>query len=138
MKKKILVCRNCIEECNGLLENLNEIGFNVIAANRDGDEIIKYIKEHQPIVVVCEAFMPHKDAVGVMKKFQNYENSPKFIIVSSSNNMFLEREIMESGTDALWCDNAEPFSDADWSGISKKIESGRYKVVTDASRKSMK
>ena len=48
------------------------------------------------------------------------------------------KEIMESGTDALWCDNAEPFSDADWSGISKKIESERYKVVTDASRKSMK
>ncbi len=47
-------------------------------------------------------------------------------------------EIMESGTNALWCDNAEPFSDADWSGEAKKPELERYKVVTDESRRSMK
>ena len=49
-----------------------------------------------------------------------------------------QAEIMDSGTDALWCDNSEPFSDADWSGETKKNEADRYKVVTDASRKSMK
>ena len=48
-----------------------------------------------------------------------------------------KKEIMESGTDALWCDNAEPFSDADWSGEKKKLESVRYLVVTDFSKKSM-
>lgn len=48
-----------------------------------------------------------------------------------------ETEIMSSGTDALWCDNAEPFSDADWSGEYKKSEWDRYKVVTDTSKKSM-
>jgi len=47
------------------------------------------------------------------------------------------REIMASGTDALWCDNAEPFSDADWSGELKKTEEDRYLVVTNASKESM-
>ncbi len=47
------------------------------------------------------------------------------------------KEIMESGTDALWCDNAEPFSDADWSGEEKKPEKDRYLAVTDFSKKSM-
>ncbi|MCR5687419.1 MAG: glycoside hydrolase [Lachnospiraceae bacterium] len=46
-------------------------------------------------------------------------------------------EIMESGTDALWCDNAEPFSDADWSGSTKKPERDRYLAVTDESKRSM-
>lgn len=46
-------------------------------------------------------------------------------------------EIMSAGTDALWCDNAEPFSDADWSGEFKKPETDRYKVVTDLSKKSV-
>ncbi len=101
MEKKILVCKNCIEECNGLLENLKNNGFNVIISPRDGDEMIKYINEKHPLVVVCEAFMPNKDAIGVMKKFQNFENSPKFIVISSSNNMFLERELMESGASYL-------------------------------------
>lgn len=46
-------------------------------------------------------------------------------------------EIMSAGCDALWCDNAEPFSDADWSGEYKKPETDRYKVVTDLSKKSI-
>lgn len=101
MKKNILICKNCIEECSGLFEALNDKDFKVMVANRDGDEIVRYIKEKQPIVVVCEAFMPNQDAIAVMKKFQNYKNAPKFIIISSSNNMFLEREIMESGASYL-------------------------------------
>ncbi len=48
-----------------------------------------------------------------------------------------EREIMSAGSDALWCDNAEPFSDADWSGESKRSEEERYRLVTDESRKSI-
>ncbi|MCR4685643.1 MAG: DUF5110 domain-containing protein [Lachnospiraceae bacterium] len=46
-------------------------------------------------------------------------------------------EIMSSETDALWCDNAEPFSDADWSGAEKKSEEERYRVVKEMSVQSM-
>ncbi len=46
-------------------------------------------------------------------------------------------EIMSSKTDALWCDNAEPFSDADWSGEEKKSEEERYRVVKEMSVHSM-
>lgn len=45
-------------------------------------------------------------------------------------------EIMSADTDALWCDNAEPFSDADWGGELKKAEADRYNVVTELSKKS--
>ncbi|MBQ9333042.1 MAG: hypothetical protein IJS12_01775 [Lachnospiraceae bacterium] len=48
-----------------------------------------------------------------------------------------QAEIMSSGTDALWCDNAEPFSDADWSGEVKKPENERYRVVKELSEQSM-
>jgi len=47
------------------------------------------------------------------------------------------REIMESDCDALWCDNAEPFSDADWNGQKKRDEFSRYKLVVDSSKQSM-
>lgn len=46
-------------------------------------------------------------------------------------------EIMNSGVDAVWCDNAEPFSDADWSGENKKPEAERYRLVKEMSEKSM-
>ncbi len=46
-------------------------------------------------------------------------------------------EIMSSDTDAVWCDNAEPFSDADWSGEDKKPEDERYRVVREMSVQSI-
>ena len=46
-------------------------------------------------------------------------------------------EIMEAGTDALWCDNSEPFSDADWNGEKKRPEKERYRVVVDTSLRSI-
>ena len=48
-----------------------------------------------------------------------------------------QREIMGSGSDALWCDNAEPFSDADWNGETKRKEEKRYQLVVEESKKSM-
>ena len=48
-----------------------------------------------------------------------------------------QEEILAADTDAFWCDNAEPFSDADWSGIHKKPEQQRYQVVVEESKKSM-
>ena len=48
-----------------------------------------------------------------------------------------KRQILSAGADALWCDNAEPFSDADWSGEKKKPEEERYQCVVTESQKSM-
>ncbi len=48
-----------------------------------------------------------------------------------------EEEWFTAGIDAWWCDNAEPFSDADWNGETKRPEALRYQLVTDASKKSM-
>ena len=48
-----------------------------------------------------------------------------------------QRQILSSGADALWCDNAEPFSDADWSGAVKKSERDRFDCVVELSKKSI-
>ena len=42
-----------------------------------------------------------------------------------------------AGVDAWWCDNAEPFSDADWNGSAKREEALRYKLIVADSEKSM-
>lgn len=41
------------------------------------------------------------------------------------------------GVDAWWCDNAEPFSDPDWSGPIKRDKETRYDIVIEASKKSI-
>lgn len=42
-----------------------------------------------------------------------------------------------AGVDAWWCDNAEPFSDADWNGATKREEALRYQLIVTDSQKSM-
>ncbi len=46
-------------------------------------------------------------------------------------------EWFSSGIDAWWCDNAEPFSDADWNGETKREEHVRYQLIVDSSKQSM-
>jgi alpha-D-xyloside xylohydrolase len=48
-----------------------------------------------------------------------------------------ERHWGAGGVDGYWCDNAEPFSDADWNGETKRPEAVRYQLVQDLSRRSM-
>jgi alpha-D-xyloside xylohydrolase len=48
-----------------------------------------------------------------------------------------EEDWFSAGVDAWWCDNSEPFSDADWNGETKRGEALRYQIVTEDSKKSM-
>ncbi|MFI3169879.1 MAG: glycoside hydrolase family 31 protein [Faecalibacterium sp.] len=45
------------------------------------------------------------------------------------------RELLSAGLDGWWCDNAEPYSDADWNGEVRRPERTRYDlIVTEASK----
>lgn len=48
-----------------------------------------------------------------------------------------EEEWFSAGVDAWWCDNAEPFSDADWNGEKRRPEELRYQLIVDESKKHM-
>ncbi len=46
-------------------------------------------------------------------------------------------EWFSAGVDAWWCDNSEPFSDADWNGEIKRPDEQRYRLILDESKKHM-
>jgi alpha-D-xyloside xylohydrolase len=46
-------------------------------------------------------------------------------------------EWFSAGVDAWWCDNAEPFSDADWNGETKRPDELRYPLIVEESKKFM-
>ena len=48
-----------------------------------------------------------------------------------------DEQWFSAGVDAWWCDNAEPFSDADWNGPTKRPEELRYQLIVADSQKSM-
>ena len=48
-----------------------------------------------------------------------------------------QEEWFAAGVDAWWCDNSEPFSDADWNGEKKRPDELRYQLIIDESKKHM-
>ena len=48
-----------------------------------------------------------------------------------------ERFWGSGGVDGFWCDNAEPFSDADWNGETRRPEALRYQLVTECAARSI-
>lgn len=46
-------------------------------------------------------------------------------------------EWFSAGTDAWWCDNSEPFSDADWNGETKRPDEQRYRLIIENSKMHM-
>lgn len=79
-------------------KRLNEKNFDVILCPKDGNEVLRRIEIEKPNIVIIDAFMAKIDAIGVMKTIQlNNLYRPVFIVMTSYNNDFLEKEIMRNG-----------------------------------------
>lgn len=65
----------------------------------DGVEILKAIRDYQPDIVLMEVYMPHLDALGVMKAVREDTSlrAPLFMTISSSTSATLERELTANG-----------------------------------------
>jgi len=100
MEQKIVICESCTKNCENLLSNLKKQGFIVTVAPRDGEKLFELIQKQHPDIVVCDVFMSHIDAVGLLNKVTNTDiKHPSFIVVSGFDHPFLENEIMKSGAD---------------------------------------
>ena len=54
----------------------------IVAIARDGESACKMIDEYKPDVVVMELILPYIDGLEILKRYQNKEDSPSFIIIS--------------------------------------------------------
>lgn len=81
--------------CCSILESY---GFQVKSTAKDGNEILRLIKELSPDVVVMDAYMKNLDAIAVMEQVGESEGKkPAFIITSAYENAFTQSEVMRLG-----------------------------------------
>ena len=75
-----------------------------IYAPKDGEKVCGLIREHKPDVVLMEVFMPHKDAVAVMKEISGDPAipTPLFMPITSFDSSTLERELITAGAAYLF------------------------------------
>ena len=75
--------------------------LDVETVEKDGRQIMDAITHIQPDVVMMDFFLPHLDAIGVMKgiRASHPVHAPQFMVMSSYDNPNLEREAMQAGAD---------------------------------------
>ncbi len=97
-KIKVLIGDDSPDFGVNVANSLRGMGFYVIARPKNGQTLFEAIKNEIPDVAVIDAVMPNFDAIELIKKLNasNYKK-PHIIVVSSFDNQFIERSVMEMG-----------------------------------------
>ena len=97
-KIKVLIGDDSAEYGISCANSLRTMGFFVVARPKDGLALFDAIKNEMPDVVVVDAIMPNLDSIELMKKIQSSAyKKPVFIVVSTYDNPFIEKQVMENG-----------------------------------------
>lgn len=97
---KVLIADDSKEFGGLCTEVLKARGFIPIITPKNGSKLVEKIEELLPDVVLADVFLPHIDAIGVMKSVagnKSITKKPMFMIMSGYDNPMLEREVLSAG-----------------------------------------
>lgn len=97
-KIKVLIGDDSVEYGIACASTLRGMGMYAVTRPKDGNVLFETIKNDSPDVVVVDAILPHIDAIELIKKVQTLGvKKPEFIVTSSYDNPFIERQVMQNG-----------------------------------------
>ncbi len=97
-KIKVLIGDDSVEFGVSCASVLRSMGMYAVTRPKDGGVLFETIKNDSPDVVVMDAILPHMDAIELIKKVQALSGKkPEFIVTSSYDNPFIERQVMQGG-----------------------------------------
>lgn len=97
-KIKVLIGDDSVEYGIACASTLRGMGMYAVTRPKDGNVLFENIRDDSPDVVVVDAILPHIDAIELIKKVQSLGGKkPEFIVTSSYDNPFIERQVMQSG-----------------------------------------
>ncbi|MFV0400638.1 MAG: sporulation transcription factor Spo0A [Oscillospiraceae bacterium] len=99
-RRKIMISsdqQDFYKQCAALFASYN---VETIYAPKDGEQLIELIRNNNPDIVLMDVFMPHLDALGVIKKVKSDSSLvrvPMFMTMSSFDSIALEKELTANG-----------------------------------------
>lgn len=98
-KIKVLIGDDSVEFGITCASTLRNMGMYAVTRPKDGGVLFETIKNDAPDVVIVDAILPHMDAIELIKKVQALGGGkkPEFIVTSSYDNPFIERQVMQNG-----------------------------------------
>lgn len=101
-KIKVLIGDDSAGTGISMANKLRERGLYTYTRRRDCGIISESIRRDQPDVAVIDVNTPNGDVLTLMKRIRETEAKvPVFIITSSYDNEFIERQVMENGASAF-------------------------------------
>jgi DNA-binding response OmpR family regulator len=80
----ILVVEDDPSILRGLQMNLGLEGFRVLAA-RDGDEAVRFFRQHRPDLVVLDLMLPKKSGIEVIREVRNEDADTPIVVLSAKD-----------------------------------------------------
>ena len=97
-KQKVLIGDDSVDFGITTASALRGYGLYAFTRRKDGNTILNAIREEKPDVAVIDCVMPHMDAIELIKRTKAEGlQFPAFIVTSTYDNPFVERQIMELG-----------------------------------------
>ena len=76
----------------GLEKDIEVVGYSL-----NGEQVLDWFHEHSADVLVLDINMPKVDGIEVLRQFQNYDDVPQVIILSSYDDIKLIKEVLSMG-----------------------------------------
>ena len=96
--RKVIIADESREIAVPCASLLKSFGVEAVLVPKDGEALYEAIVAQRPQAVLCDVFMPHSDAIGVMKRVREEDlPQPQFMVLSGFDNVMLQNEVMRSG-----------------------------------------
>ncbi len=134
---KLLISSERDEINRESVDALEHAGFRLCFAQKDGLKMLDMMKQEEPDLVLMDLFMPHLDAIGVVRSIEHLalKKKPLFFVRSSFSSPTLEYELMSNGVSYF---AVEPFRMQDLanrmlelSGLHNSVKAPVQESVTD-------
>lgn len=107
--KKILITSSKAPYCISLMSLLRAKGYTVIETPQNGEAVLRAIDSEMPDLVIMDAFMAGKDAIGVIRSLDSFiKSTPCFFVSMVFSNEKLLHELMMNGASYLLCAPYDP------------------------------
>jgi DNA-binding response OmpR family regulator len=84
MAETILLVEDDPSILRGLQMNLGLEGFRIITA-RDGDEALKFARQHRPDLIVLDLMLPKRDGVEVIRELRTTDPDTPVVVLSAKD-----------------------------------------------------
>ena len=75
--RKVIIADESREFAVPCASLLKSFGVEAILVPKDGEALYEAIVAQKPQAVLCDVFMPHSDAIGVMKRVREEDDLPQ-------------------------------------------------------------